>query len=123
MEEKIFKKLSTKENVDLISYIKEYMEKYPETQILIGADSQNRRRQSIYAICIGLNRPGKGAHVLYTKYEVPRIKENRDRLIKETWDAIEIAEYIREFAGYKATFIDIDVNPDSKYGSNSVLAA
>lgn len=121
--EKQFKKLSNREEINLIPYIQEYMTKYPETQILIGTDSQNRRKQSVYAICIGLNRPGKGAHVIYSKYEVPRIKDNRERLIKETWDSIEVAEYIRENTGHKATFLDIDINPDSKFGSNSALSA
>lgn len=123
MEIKQFKKLANRENVDLIPYIKSYVEQYPETQILIGTDSQNRKHKSIYALCIGLNRPGKGAHVVYSKYEVPRIKDNRERLIKETWDTIETAEYIRENTGIRATFLDIDINPDKQFGSNSALSA
>ena len=83
---KQFKKLSNRENIDLIPYIQQYIEKYPETQILIGTDSQNRKHKSIYALCIGLNRPGKGAHVIYSKYDVPRIKDNRDRLIYRDWE-------------------------------------
>lgn len=123
MEQRQFKKLANRENVDLIPYIQEYMEQFPETEIWIGNDSQNRKHNSVYALCIGLNRPGKGAHVLYSKYEVPRIKDNRERLIKETWDSIELAEFIKDNSGIKATLIDIDINPDVKFGSNSALSS
>lgn len=123
IEQRQFKKLANRENVDLIPYIQEYMEQFPETEIWIGNDSQNRKHNSVYALCIGLNRPGKGAHVLYSKYEVPRIKDNRERLIKETWDSIELAEFIKDNSGIKATLIDIDINPDVKFGSNSALSS
>jgi predicted RNase H-related nuclease YkuK (DUF458 family) len=123
MEQRQFKKLANRENVDLIPYIQEYMEQFPETEIWIGNDSQNRKHNSVYALCIGLNRPGKGAHVLYSKYEVPRIKDNRERLIKETWDSIVLAEFIKDNSGIKATLIDIDINPDVKFGSNSALSS
>lgn len=123
MEPIQFKKLSTKENVDLIPYIQNYYKNNSNVELIIGNDSQNRRHKSIYAMCIGLRTVGKGAHVIYQKYEVPRIKDNRERLIKETWDSIELAEYIKKETGIKATFIDIDINPDKQFGSNTALSA
>ncbi len=123
MELRQFKKLSTKENVDLIPYIQGYYKNHDNVELIIGNDSQNRKHKTIYALCIGLRIIGKGAHVIYSRYEVPRIKDNRERLIKETWDSIELAEYIKEMTGIKATFIDIDINPDKKFGSNVALSA
>lgn len=122
MEDRKFKTLIEHKQVDLIPYIKEYLVQYPETQILIGCDSQNKKRESTYALIIALRRPGKGSHVLFCRYGVPRIRENRDRLIKETWDSIELAEHILTNVGVRATWIDIDINADEKFGSNIVLA-
>jgi predicted RNase H-related nuclease YkuK (DUF458 family) len=39
----------------------------------------------------------------------------------EVWKSIEIAEYLRENGLPKPKWIDIDLNPDPKYKSNSVL--
>jgi predicted RNase H-related nuclease YkuK (DUF458 family) len=43
------------------------------------------------------------------------------RLMTEVWKSIELAEYLRENGIQKADFIDIDLNPDRKYKSNSSL--
>ena len=123
MELKQFKKFSNREKIDIIPYIKEYINGHKNVNIWIGTDSQNRKHNTIYALVICLRIEGKGAHLLYTKYEVPRIKENRDRLIKETFDTIEMAEYIKEQIGIKCEFLDLDLNPDKQFGSNIAFAA
>lgn len=122
MEHK-FKILTTKKEIDLIPYIKDYFNTNPDTEILIGTDSQNKRKNTTYALCCVLYRPGKGGHVLYTRYETPRDPDTRTRLINETWASIELAEYIKSQLGIKATFIDLDLNNDSKYKSNEVLSS
>jgi len=60
----VYKKLYTAEEVELISYIKEYMIENTDMEILIGCDSQNSGKHTIYAIVVALYRKGKGAHVL-----------------------------------------------------------
>ena len=121
--EKEFRILYSGKKVDIINYIKTYIEQYPEIEILIGCDSQNRKRDSIYAIVIGLYRPGKGAHVLYSRFNTPRERENINRLLNEVWHSVETAESIKEELGIKATWIDIDLNPDPKYRSNQALTS
>jgi len=118
-----YKKLNTKEPVDLIPYIKEYLSTNPETLILIGSDSQNHRRETTYAVVVGLYKPKKGAHVLYNKFDVPRIKDNFTRLFGEVQYSVEIAEKIRLELGIRAQYIDIDINSKSKYKSSEVLAS
>lgn len=121
--EKTFKTLIHSEEVDLIPYIKEYLVTYPETQILIGCDSQNRRHYTIYAVVVGLYRPGKGAHVLYSRFHTNREKENVARLINEVWHSVETAERIKSEINIRTEWIDIDVNPDPRYASNQALAS
>ena len=121
--EHVFKTLIRCNEVDLIPYIKTYLEEHPETEILIGCDSQNRRHYSIYAIVIGLYRPGKGAHVLYSRFLTPRERENTVRLLNEVWHSVETAELLKTELGVKAQWIDIDLNPDPRYKSNQALTS
>ena len=120
---KQFKTLMQQKPVELIGYLKDHIEQRPETEILIGCDSQNRKRETVYAIVIALYHPGKGAHVLYTRFTTPRERESTVRLLNEVWHSVEIAEEIRNSLGIRATWIDIDLNPDPKYKSNKALTS
>ena len=102
---KQFKTLSSHRKVDLIPYIREYVANHPETEILIGCDSQNRKRETIYAIVIGLYNPGKGAHVLYSKFFIQRERDNVVRLLNEVWHSVETAEQIKNEIGIKTVMI------------------
>lgn len=121
--EKIYKTLASNHKVEVIDYIQAYLRDNKDIEILIGCDSQNRKRETIYAIVIGLYKPGKGAHVLYSRFTTNREKDNVGRLLNEVWYSVEIAEAIRNEIGVKATWIDIDLNPDPKYKSNAALTS
>lgn len=120
---KQFKTLVGHKSVELINYIRDYKASHPNMEILVGCDSQNRKRETIYAIVIGMYNPGKGAHVLYSRYSVAREKDNIGRLLNEVWNSVEVAEAIKNELGITAKWIDIDLNPDPKYKSNAALAS
>ena len=121
--ERVFKTLIQAKEVDVIPYIKTYLEEHPETEMLIGCDSQNRRHYTIYAVVIGLYRPRKGAHVLYSRFLKDRERENTVRLLNEVWYSVETAELLKNELGIKAEWIDIDLNPDPRYRSNQALTS
>lgn len=107
---------------DIIGYIKEYIEDKKDIQILIGSDSQSYKNiKTIYGIVIALYQPGKGAHVLCKRESTVIEKNMSTRLLNEVWKSIEIAEFLRENGLPKPNWIDLDLNPDIKYKSNSVL--
>ena len=89
----------------------------------MGCDSQNRKRETVYALVIGLYKPGKGAHVIYSKWTTLREKDNVSRLLNEVWFSVEVAEKLKAELDMKAEWIDIDLNPDPKYKSNQALAS
>ncbi|MBW7846355.1 MAG: hypothetical protein H3C45_12120, partial [Bacteroidia bacterium] len=66
---------------------------------------------------------GKGGHVLYQRIETPRIKDIYTRLMDEVWKSIEISELIKDELGKVVKWIDIDINNDKRYKSNTMLAA
>jgi predicted RNase H-related nuclease YkuK (DUF458 family) len=116
-----FKSLSTRKDIDLVPYIKDFLSKNENTTIFIGSDSQNRKDKTTYAAVIVLHNSGKGGHVIYAKDILPRIQDRFTRLWNEVEYSIVIAEYLTQNGIQKPNFIDIDLNPDPKYKSNQVL--
>lgn len=121
--EKVYRTLVGNKAVDVIDYVQAYLEAHQDVEILIGCDSQNRKKETIYAIVVGLYKPGKGAHVLYSRFSTSRERDNTSRLLNEVWNSVELAEEIRKRTEVKAKWIDIDLNPDPKYKSNTALTS
>ena len=121
MEEKIFKKLGDGEIIDLIPYVKERMSESSNVKLYIGADSQNVGSKTVYAIVIVFHYHNNGGHVIYSKYEVPLIKDRFSKLWNEVEDSVNLAKYLESNGLEKPTFIDLDFNADPKYQSNTVL--
>ena len=119
---KNFKTLHGIEIPDIIEYIREYLSTRDNVEILIGSDSQCfSNRKTIYGVVIALYTPGKGAHVLCTRETLPMEYNTPTRLLNEVWKSIQVAEFLKESGLPKPTWIDIDLNPDPKFKSNSVL--
>ena len=116
-----YKKLYGKEELDLIPYVKDYLNENHNVEILIGCDSQNQGEHTTYAVVVALYRSGKGAHVLYKRWKTQREHVRNIRLINEVWYAIETAELLKEAGIPKPKWIDIDLNPDPRFKSNEVF--
>ena len=116
-----YKRLHDSVEIDLISYIKKWMEIKPNVEILIGCDSQNFSDKTIYAIVVALYDTGKGAHVLYKRWRTNVEPTRSTRLLNEVWYAVEAAEELKKAGLPKVRWIDIDINPDPKYKSNEVF--
>jgi predicted RNase H-related nuclease YkuK (DUF458 family) len=106
--------------VDLVEYTKEYMQKHPDIEIIIGCDSQNRGKSTYYAVVEALYTPGHGAHVIFRRWRTPEERVTSVRLLNEAWFSVEAAEELKK-AGKKPKWIDLDLNPSAKYKSNEVL--
>lgn len=107
---------------DVIEYIREYIATRENVEILIGSDSQcYGNKKTIYGVVIALYTKGKGAHVLCTRETEPMERNTPNRLLSEVWRSIEVAEFLKENGLPKPQWIDIDLNPDPRYQSNSVL--
>lgn len=117
-----FKTLYGREVPNIIDYIKNYMENRDDIELLVGADSQSyENRITKYGIVVALYCSGKGAHVLCSKETTSIEFDMRKRLMNEVWKSLEVAEFLKENGLPKPKFIDIDLNPDPKYKSNSIL--
>ena len=117
-----FKSLTTRKEVDLIPYVKQFLAENDCTSIFIGCDSQNEKNTT-YGIVIVLHNAGKGGHVLYAKEVLPKINDRFTRLWNEVEYSLQVAEYLTTNGIQKPNYIDLDLNPDPKYKSNQVLRA
>ena len=110
-----------KTKVDLIPYVSSYLKGHPNTEILVGCDSQNRARKTTYAAVVALYSPGHGAHIIYRRWATPKERVRAVRLMNEVWSSVQVAEEIKNSGLPKPKWIDIDVNPSPKYKSNEVF--
>jgi len=116
----LFRRLKKREEVDILEYVTDYMRENKDVEILIGCDSQNYNTKTTYAIVVALYHKGKGAHVLFRRWNSEKEYTRAIRLLNEVWYSIEVAEVLRN-GGHDIKFIDIDLNPDPKHKSNEVF--
>lgn len=119
----VFRILSTDTRVILDEYIGEYIKKNPKAQIIVGCDSKNRDDETVYGLVVVLYKNKKGGHVLYGKERVPRVRDRWSRLWKEVEYSVDMANQLVKSGLPKATFIDLDLNPDPQFKSNDVVRA
>ena len=117
-----FRTLSKVPIPNVVEYIKEYLVKNKNIELLIGCDSQSfGTYRTVYGVVVVLYEPCHCGHVLCTRETLPFERNRPVRLLSEVWKAIEVAEFLREAGLPAPRWIDIDLNPDPRYDSNSVL--
>ena len=91
-----FKKFGGEKITDIIEYIKDYVKEHPNVTISLGCDSVQRRRKTVYAFTLMFYSVSikNGAHVVYFRENVSKIRDTYDRLYKEAEFLIEIAEWL-----------------------------
>lgn len=93
-----FKKFGGEYIPDIIQYLKEYIQRDPNTTISIGCDSIQRRRKTVYAITLMLYNQDvrNGAHVVFFRESVNKIRDNFERLQKEAQYMHDIGEFLNK---------------------------
>ena len=117
-----FKSLTDRKDIDLISYVKDYLVKNPIVDIYVGSDSQVHSEFTDYGIVVVLHKGKSGGHVLYCALKREKIKEKFTRLWQEVEYSLQVAEHLKANQ-IPVKYLDLDLNPDPRWGSNSVLRA
>lgn len=133
-----FKKVSDSSEVeDVAEYLKSFLIEHPGSKIIVGSDSLEYKRITVYATIIAMLYPTndgskiefhKGAHLLYTKKVVKGKHVSMwERLWREVEASMEVSNYIEDFvynnSDEKTVEIHLDINPDEQWASNKLLAA
>jgi len=91
-----FKRFGGENIPDIIEYLREYIKSDPSTTISVGCDSIQKRRKTIYAITIMLYNSSikDGAHVIFFRENVEKIRDNFERLQRESQYCFDIGEFL-----------------------------
>ena len=81
---------------DIVEYLKYKLQENPNLTISVGCDSIQKRRKTIYANTIMMYDTDmrRGAHVVFFREHLPKIRNNEQRLYKEYEYAYNIAEFL-----------------------------
>lgn len=115
-------KTTEKLKVDLIHHCNSVLTKNPDTKIYVGTDSINSKQYTIYCSVVAFRYGKSGAHFIFQKKFISRIKDKYQRLWNEVEYSVELAQYLEKF-GFKVNTIELDLNSDKKWASNGVVGS
>jgi len=92
-----FKKFGGEFIPDIVEYLKEYTSQNPNVTISVGCDSVQKKRKTLYAVTIMLyNEDFKnGAHVVFFRQNIHKVRDNFERLQKEVQLIQEVTEFLQ----------------------------
>jgi predicted RNase H-related nuclease YkuK (DUF458 family) len=93
-----FRKVGGDEIPDVISYIKDFVEEGQDVRIMVGCDSKQKRKITLYSIVIVLYdvELHKGAHVIYMRVRTPKEREIFNRIMNEAVYALNLSLWLDE---------------------------
>tara|TARA_B100000989_G_scaffold254142_1_gene202763 strand:- start:132 stop:587 length:456 start_codon:yes stop_codon:yes gene_type:complete len=119
-----FRKLIDENEVELVSYVKQYLvdHQLEDIKIHVGCDSQNIGPLTHYATTVVFHIGNSGCHFIYRKEKLPKIEDMWTKLWGETTRSVEIANHLKEH-GIHVNSVDLDFNSDEKQKSNKLVSA
>lgn len=123
-----FKTAKDGTRVDVRKYVEKFLEKYPDAEVHIGTDSQQRGSKTVYVTAVAFRYSpysARGVHYIYAKVKVPRVRDFFQRLYNETLYSLQVAQHIQPITDSHIVEIEIDMdyNSDKKFKSNTLVAA
>ncbi len=110
------------ETVDPVKHTIEVLSKNDNVKIYVGTDSQNSKKFTTYVTCVCYRYGNKGAHYIYFRESIKKIKDRWTRLWGEVERSVEIAKLIQENS-IKVFCVDLDFNEKELARSHDMVAA
>ena len=116
-----WKIMSTKEEINVVDFLKDFINSHNGCDIIVGTDSQERGRSVTYVTAIVAVFPNnRGSRVVYTKESIGKIKESWMRLEKEAFRSLEVAEYLYK-NDVNVTHIELDYQDGDNFSSKGLI--
>lgn len=96
--------------INLVDHVVEQVKANPGVKIYIATDSQNYGGKTVYAVAVVFRYGTRGAHFVYKKERVPRVRDNFSRLWREAEYTIETAELIKAEVSVNIEALEFDYN-------------
>lgn len=107
---------------DPISYTLKILREHKDVKIYVGTDSQNKKYNTTYVTCIAYKYGTRGAHFIYFRENIKKIRDRRVRLWGEVERSIEISQFIEE-NNLKVECVEFDFNEKEMARSHDMVAA
>ena len=77
-----FRKTSGEKVVDLVTYVKNYVETHQNIDVIVGTDSQSKGSKTYFSTVVALydygdGEHGHGAHCVFKRWSTPRYKKEQ----------------------------------------------
>lgn len=115
-------KLEGGEQIDCVQHSRELFTKHENIIVYVGTDSQNKRHNTCYVTCIAFKYGNKGAHYIYLRENVKRIKDRWTRLWGEVERSLKVAKHL-EANNIKVSCVELDFNEKEIARSHDMVAA
>ncbi len=109
-------------SLEMISQFAKRKKWEDELKIYVGCDSQNRRYSTSYVTVVAYRYGNKGAHFIYTRDNVKKIKERWPRLWGEVERALEVANLLKN-NNIPVFCVDLDFNEKEIARSSDMVKA
>lgn len=110
--------------VDIVTHTLEQLKLWSSLKIYIGTDSQDDGADTSYATAIVYRYGNRGAHVIFYKENVKRVRDTFTRLYNEGVRTIETAKLIQEeIPAIKFEALEFDYADVAKTESSPVVGA
>ena len=118
-----FRSMHDGRSVDVLEHVHEVLMKASDVEVLVGTDSHNRARHTVYSTAIVLRFRRNGAQVIYRRERSPKVNDLWTRLWGEVERSLAVAGQLREGGRIPVRRIDMDLNSDARYGSHKLHTA
>jgi predicted RNase H-related nuclease YkuK (DUF458 family) len=124
---KNFKQTNGEVIEDLFGYVKDWVEKIPNSEIFVGCDSQEVGDKINYVTTVCLYEMGHGVHIILKKETEPRqhttnpLANMHPKLWSEVVRSVEVAEYLKDID--KKITVHVDYNSKDSEKSNQLYEA
>lgn len=120
----IYKRLTDKKNLDLIPYLKSYIQKFKANTIKVhvGCDSQFKYGKTTYVSTVVLHKGLSGCHVLYKKEVIPKKLDLWTKLWGEVERSVELSRFLTDNK-ISIESINLDLNDKPIHASNKLVSS
>lgn len=91
-----FRKMGGGEIQDVIPYIKEHVKKGYDVRVMVGCDSKQKRKITLYSLVIVLydQELNKGAHIIYMRIRTPKERDLFSRMMNEAVYSLNLSLWL-----------------------------
>ena len=109
------------ELVNIVEHTLDQIEKWPNLRIRIGTDSQNYSGITRYVTTIVYRYGNRGAHYIFYREDIPRIKNEWIRLYDEGLRTIAAADMLQSEIPVAIEALEFDYNDNKKTLSSQLV--